>query len=210
MILDNEILKNLFHSYGYDYYIVTEDPYTIIKYASRYDEFDKFTLRFRKSYVYDDLIFIGAYNSVKIIKKDDLYLILEKIITGEDFNSHLYIFDTNINRMQEDADFNFIDNNDYIIIVDDNKDFYHTGFICPYMSKTYIHCPCTIIFNIKQYYIHDIMINIDKIFKEISHKIKSYSSTTLKIEYKFNINQYNQSKRICRYIDKRLESYMRR
>jgi len=133
MLLSKEILSNLFHYHGYncDYYMETKDQYTVIKYNSKYD---KFTIKFRESYVYDDLIFIGAFDTIKVIKKDDLYLILEKIITGVYFNSNFYIFDTNINEIKEDVDFDYIDNNDYVIIIaDNNQNFYNTGFVRPYI-----------------------------------------------------------------------------
>jgi len=179
-------------------------------------------IKYRNSYVYNNLIFIEINGSdAFIFKKANVCKGIENIL-----NNNLYRLKENFcfynisNNFDElNGRLETIDKRDYVIIESKNKELADkTGFIIPYRCNAFINKSRELLFTNTSYDINSIKDNADTIFKDINYLIVTLDNNfrhsninidNLLISYQFDDNRFEYAKDLYDDMIQKIYEYMR-
>jgi len=186
----------------------------IYDYVNIVDNGIKFYLKYRNSYVYDDLILIehNLFNksSIFIIEKSNIQNAIDQIfIKRLPARTKFYAYDIESYK-RISSSFYKLDKNEHVIVTEDNIDKIKLGFLIPYRCKTFINRPNYIYISHNIYNIDLILKEVHIIFKEVHYSISTNAifKDDIMVYYQFDDNQFDQAETIFNNILMRLRNYM--
>jgi len=203
--MENIMEKDLSLYKDYKYKLSYQDPYYYIDIIQKNNTT---RIKFRNSYVYDDLILIESRigRTVHAIKKYNLSYTINQILNYKPIYSNLEIFNIDNHDILY-GNFDIIDNIEYTIIEAKNvTNAVKLGFLIPYNSNIVINSPRRIYIENSTYRTKDILEQASSIFKDINYKISNIGNGIC-IEYQFDDNQFDQAEIIFDNIKNAIERY---
>jgi len=205
--MDDIITNFLYNKKVNNLKLYKKNIYNYIKFISHKKHF---YIKYRNSYVYDNLIFIEINrSSAFILEKENVCKTIENILNGNTpikQNFYFYNISNSFNKLALNDRLENIDRHDYVIIELKNFELAATtGFIIPYCCDSFINKSCKLCLANTSYDINDIKNNIDKIFKDIKHssvildKHSHRGNINIKylyINYQFNDNQFEYAENL--------------
>jgi len=214
----NDIIINFLHNKKVDNLkLYKKNSYNYIKFMNHKK---RFYIKYRNSYVYDNLIFIEINRSnTFIFEKENVCKIIENILNDNlyQIEKNFYFYNTSNSFDELNDRLETIDKFDYIIIESKNKELADkTGFIIPYRCNAFINKSRKFFLTNTSYDVNGIKDNADIIFKDINYSIVTLDNNFhrgninikyLWIRYQFNDNQIEYAEDLYYDMIQKIDEY---